>query len=142
MDINAEKSPLTQSEETSNKSNFYSVAVVRPKHPRRYKLLPKDKLRFPRNDNAHQFWRKTDYSKHMPLINVNYDNDDEEFNVALFQNVANKGLCDYLKADQLSSYYHHHQSNSTDDWDLHLSIPNEFKKQQTCCPFNNCCTLS
>ncbi|VDO90606.1 unnamed protein product [Schistosoma curassoni] len=75
MDVSADRSPLIQPEETSNKSSFPSITVVKPKHPRRYKLLPKDKLRFPKNDTSNQFWRVNDYTKHMPLINVNCDDD-------------------------------------------------------------------
>ncbi|VDP46066.1 unnamed protein product [Schistosoma mattheei] len=58
----------------------------------------------------------------------------------MFQKVANKGLCDYLKNDRLI----YNRSNLTntdnyDDWDLHLSTPVQHRTQ-ICCPFN--CILS
>ncbi|CAH8431987.1 unnamed protein product [Schistosoma rodhaini] len=141
MDVSADKSPLIQPEDTSNKPSLPSITVIKPKHPRRYKLLPKDKLRFPKNDTSNQLWRTGDYTKHMPLINVNCDDDSEEFDGALFQKVANKGLCDYLKNDRLSSHNRSNLTNSHtyDDWDLHLSTPVQ-RRTQICCPFS--CTLS
>ncbi|CAH8459359.1 unnamed protein product [Heterobilharzia americana] len=75
MDFAIDKSPLTESEET------------------------RKKLRFPKNDVSSQFWSKSNYTKHMPLIPVNCD-DSEEFDGSLFQKVSNEGLHDFLKSDR------------------------------------------
>nr|CAH8821891.1 unnamed protein product [Trichobilharzia regenti] len=145
MDCTTDKSPLTDSEGNQNNSHIPSITVVRPKQPRRYKLLPKDKLRFPKSDTSNQFWRKYDYTKHMPLITVDCDDEEsEEFDGALFQKVSNNGLHDVLKRDRtnrngLSAAAGNPGDEWDDDWNLNLSTPSQ-RRRLFCCPLD--CTLS
>ncbi|CAH8464131.1 unnamed protein product [Heterobilharzia americana] len=140
MDFAIDKSPLTESEETRSNSHLPSITVVRPKQSRRYKLLPKEKLRFPKNDVSSQFWSKSNYTKHMPLIPVNCD-DSEEFDGSLFQKVSNEGLHDFLKSDRQTRGWSNLSKNADewDDWDLNLSIPSQ-QRTRYCCPLG--CILS
>ncbi|KAF5395597.1 hypothetical protein PHET_11650 [Paragonimus heterotremus] len=48
-----------------------SVVVVRPKKPRRYKLLSKQRLKIP-----NPFPKKYEYTKHMPLVNIDTEDED------------------------------------------------------------------
>ncbi|GAA48828.1 hypothetical protein CSKR_113001 [Clonorchis sinensis] len=140
-----EKIPLATAP-TSNSINLGTIArdggevsVIRPKKQRRYHLLTKERLRVPKNS----FTKKYEYTKHMPLINISSDDEDnEELDSHLVSKVSNRSLSELLSRDNNSRTLFS-EADEDDMWDLTLSLPHESPTRRCGCfrlPPN--CTIS
>ncbi|KAF6774208.1 hypothetical protein AHF37_06171 [Paragonimus kellicotti] len=117
-----------------------SVVVVRPKKPRRYKLLSKQRLKIP-----NPFPKKYDYTKHMPLVNIDTeDEDSEEPDLQLLKKVSNQSLNDLLHHDRGHRSGDASDNDEDNDWDLTLTSPQLHHSTNRCGCFNlpHRCTIS
>ncbi|KAF7261349.1 hypothetical protein EG68_04062 [Paragonimus skrjabini miyazakii] len=94
-----------------------SVVVIRPKKPRRYKLLSKQRLKVP-----NPFPKKYEYTKHMPLINIDTEDEDSEApDSQLLKKVSNQSLNDLLHHDRGHRSEDASDNDEDNDWDLTLT---------------------
>ncbi|KAF8560711.1 hypothetical protein P879_01339 [Paragonimus westermani] len=117
-----------------------SVVVVRPKKPRRYKLLSKQRLKVP-----NPFPKKYEYTKHMPLINIDTeDEDSEEPDLQSLKKVSNQSLSNLLHHDRSHKTEDASDDDEENDWDLTLTPPRLHHSNNRCGCFNlpHGCTVS
>ncbi|TPP39710.1 hypothetical protein FGIG_08744 [Fasciola gigantica] len=100
--------------------------AVRSTKSRRYKLLSQNRLKIPNG-----LTKKYDYTKHMPLIQVDSNDDDsEDIDSRAFGKVSNPNLHKLLSQDRTNLQTINGKITVTDDlnededdWDLSLTLP-------------------
>ncbi|CAL8104777.1 unnamed protein product [Calicophoron daubneyi] len=131
-----EKVPLTESYpvDPSDDRQAGFVTVVRPNKGRRYRLLSNNRLKVP---NGHP--RTYDYTKHMPLITIDSDEEDsEEFDTRMYDKVSNQNLNELLKKDRSEGPTGSGERDGDDDWDLNLIPPTQHRTRCACPQFTGC----